>query len=491
MISASPTDVTSYNKFRVGTNLSDLYRNWYSSLPDDSNPRTAELAREMRATAGSDRAFVDAVLQKLNREEFYYTLEPPPLGRNPVDRFLFETRRGFCEHYASAFSVLMRSVGIPTRVVLGYQGGEVNPMGGHLIVRQSDAHAWTEIWLDELGWYRIDPTAAVAPERIDIGASDAAFDGIGQAWGLAAPSRLVHQIKLTWDAMNATWNEWILGYGPDAQKSFMEWLGMDNPSWRKMMLTLVSLVIGLVMLISLLLMLRYRPPQKDEAARLYRRFIKKTGLQPQTGETARVFALRVLKSNAAPDEAVNEITDAYMDARYGRGGENARVAAERCGGCYALTGRSRTSVSRNPPAKNSGINTSKSTSVHRSTLPQSRPSPGPEHGRTWWSCCRNQKFTGLLGRNERGKQGPTQTLYAALHTANDDSHDVELSNIGHLQRPGAGADVDQQCEIDSLLRAEAVCRNAVQQRGRENPRNSLSEARGPGPDRQTQDAGHS
>jgi len=316
--------VTSYNKFRVGTNLSDLYRNWYSSLPDDSNPRTAELAREMRATAGSDRAFVDAVLQKLNREEFYYTLEPPPLGRNPVDRFLFETRRGFCEHYASAFSVLMRSVGIPTRVVLGYQGGEVNPMGGHLIVRQSDAHAWTEIWLDELGWYRIDPTAAVAPERIDIGASDAAFDGIGQAWGLAAPSRLVHQIKLTWDAMNATWNEWILGYGPDAQKSLMEWLGMDNPSWRKMMLTLVSLVIGLIMLISLLLMLRYRPPQKDEAARLYRRFIKKTGLQPQTGETARVFALRVLKSNAAPDEAVNEITDAYMDARYGRGGEKAR-----------------------------------------------------------------------------------------------------------------------------------------------------------------------
>jgi transglutaminase-like putative cysteine protease len=316
--------VTSYNKFRVGTNLSDLYRNWYSSLPDDSNPRTAELAREMRATAGSDRAFVDAVLQKLNREEFYYTLEPPPLGRNPVDRFLFETRRGFCEHYASAFSVLMRSVGIPTRVVLGYQGGEVNPMGGHLIVRQSDAHAWTEIWLDELGWYRIDPTAAVAPERIDIGASDAAFDGIGQAWGLAAPSRLVHQIKLTWDAMNATWNEWILGYGPDTQKSFMEWLGMDNPSWRKMMLTLVSLVIGLIMLISLLLMLRYRPPQKDEAARLYRRFIKKTGLQPQTGETARVFALRVLKSNAAPDETVNEITDAYMDARYGRGGEKAR-----------------------------------------------------------------------------------------------------------------------------------------------------------------------
>jgi protein-glutamine gamma-glutamyltransferase len=315
---------TSYTNYRVGTGLTELYRNWYSSLPDNSNPRTAELAREMRAAAGSDRAFVDAVLQKLNREEFYYTLEPPPLGRDPVDRFLFETRRGFCEHYASAFSVLMRSVGIPTRVVLGYQGGEINPMGGHLIVRQSDAHAWTEIWLDGLGWYRIDPTAAVAPERIDIGASDAAFDGVGLAWGLSAPSRLVHQLKLTWDAMNAKWNEWILGYGPETQNSFMEWLGMDDPSWRKMMLTLVSLVIGLIMLISLLLMLRYRPPQKDEAAQLYWRFVKRTGLRPQTGETAQVFAQRVLEFDAAPGEVVCEITAAYMDARYGQGGESAR-----------------------------------------------------------------------------------------------------------------------------------------------------------------------
>lgn len=315
---------TSYSEYRVGTELSNLYRNWYSALPEDSNPRTADLAREMRASAGSDRDYVDAVLQKLNREEYFYTLEPPPLGRDPVDRFLFETRRGFCEHYASAFSVMMRSVGIPTRVVLGYQGGEVNPMGGHLIVRQSDAHAWTEIWLDGLGWYRIDPTAAVAPERIDIGASDAAFEAVGLAWGLSAPSRLVHQIKLTWDAMNAKWNEWILGYGPDTQKSFMEWLGMDDPSWRKMMLTLIGLVVGLIMLISLMLMMRYRPPQKDEAARLYWRFVKKTGLEPQTGETARAFALRVLESRAAPNDAVREIIEAYMDARYGSGGTQAR-----------------------------------------------------------------------------------------------------------------------------------------------------------------------
>jgi hypothetical protein len=308
--------VTSYPDFRVGTELSTLYRNWYSELPDDGNSRTRELAQAMRAEVESDQAFVEAVLNMLHEEEFYYTLEPPPLGSNPVDRFLFETRRGFCEHYASAFAVMMRSVGIPARIVLGYQGGEVNPLGGHLIVRQSDAHAWTEIWLDELGWWRIDPTAAVAPERVDIGAGDAALDGIGQAWGFSAPSMWVYQVAMAWDAMNAKWNEWILGYGPDTQSAFMKWLGMHEPTWRKMLLSLVILVVGLIMAISLLLMLRYRPPRKDEAALLFARYVRKTGMEPRTGETASVFALRVREAGVISSEIVESVTSAYMDARY-------------------------------------------------------------------------------------------------------------------------------------------------------------------------------
>ena len=317
---------TSYTNYRVQTELSSMYRNWYSALPDNgSNPRTTQLAREMRAAAASDVDFIDAVLQKLHEEEYYYTLEPPPLGSNPVDRFLFDTRRGFCEHYASAFSVMMRSVNIPTRIVLGYHGGELNPMGGHLIVRQSDAHAWTEVWIDGIGWRRVDPTAAVAPERIEMSASDAALDGIGELWGFAAPSRLLHRMTLTWDALNAKWNEWILGYGPDTQNSFLQWLGMEDPNWRKMMLTLVSLVIGLIMLISAVLMLRYRPPPKDEAAILYERFVKRTGLEIQTGETANVFALRAAASGELPATTVETVTDAYMEARYGTG-DDAAVA---------------------------------------------------------------------------------------------------------------------------------------------------------------------
>jgi len=307
----------SHPDYRVEADLPEVYRNWYSNLPADSNQQTASLAREMRAAAASDQAFINAVLERFNEEEYYYTLEPPPLGSNPVDRFLFGTRSGFCEHYASAFAVMMRSVGIPSRVVLGYQGGEINPLVGHLIVRQSDAHAWTEVWLEGVGWQRVDPTAAVAPERIDYGASGAALEGLGDAWGLSAPSELLHRLSLSIDALNAKWNEWILGYGPENQQNFMKWLGMDDPNWRKMMLTLIGVVVSLVMLISVLLMLRYRPPARDEASILYQRFIRKTGLEPIVGETAIEFGRRAKEADALPNDVIALITEAYVDTRYG------------------------------------------------------------------------------------------------------------------------------------------------------------------------------
>ena len=314
-------EMTSYTDYRISNELSPMNRNYYTALEETGNPRTRELALEMRAAAGTDRDFVDAVLRKLNEEEYYYTLEPPPLGVNSVDEFLFETRRGFCEHYASAFSVLMRGAGIPTRIVLGYHGGEVNPLGGHLIVRQSDAHAWTEIWLDGLGWHRVDPTAAVAPERIDFGAGEAALDAMSDAWGFNA--RLMHQMTMTWDAINAKWNAWVLGYGGETQDTFMHWLGMEDPNWRTMMLTLVGLVVGLIMLISVLLMLRYRPPPRDPASVLYQRFVRKTGVEPRTGETASVFAVRALAAGSVPEDSVGNVTNAYLDARYGPNGDQA------------------------------------------------------------------------------------------------------------------------------------------------------------------------
>jgi transglutaminase-like putative cysteine protease len=309
--------VESYPSFRLNSELREWRRDYYTRLPDTANPRTLELARQMRDEAPHEEAFITNVLEKFNNEEYFYTLEPPALGSNPVDRFLFDTRRGFCEHYASAFAVMMRAVGIPSRIVLGYQGGEINPLGEYMIVRQADAHAWTEVWLPNRGWYRIDPTAAVAPERIESGRSGAMFDGIAASWGLSAPSALLYQLTLTLDALNAKWNEWVLGYGPENQSKFMEWLGIDDPDWRNMMLTLIAIVVALIAIISGNLTLRYRPPRKDAAAILYQKFTEKTGVEPSQGETPLSYAVRISDARTDIADAANSITAHYLDVRYG------------------------------------------------------------------------------------------------------------------------------------------------------------------------------
>lgn len=309
--------VVSYPSYRLANSLNNVRRDFYTRIPENTNTRSIALARQMREEAGSAEEFINRVLRMFNTEDFYYTLEPPPLGSNPVDRFLFDTRRGFCEHYASAFAVMMRAANIPSRIVLGYQGGEINTMGNYLTVRQADAHAWTEVWLPRRGWYRVDPTAAVAPERIEMGRYGAMLDGIGASWGLNAPSQWLYQVTMTWDALNAKWNEWILAYGPDNQGLFMEWLGMDEPDWRKMMLTLVTVLIVLVAIISTLIMMRYRPPPKDEAARLYRKFTKAAGVTPEKGETPLRLASRIATTNELVSDAAQEITGIYLDTRYG------------------------------------------------------------------------------------------------------------------------------------------------------------------------------
>ncbi len=307
----------SHTAYTTDPQMTGLSRSWYSRLPEGRNLQTMALAKEMHAAAPSDQDYIESVLRKFNDEDFYYTLKPPPLGRDPVDQFLFATRRGFCEHYASAFAVMMRAAGIPSRIVLGYQGGELNPRGNYMIVRQSDAHAWTEVWLPKRGWHRVDPTAAVAPERIESGMSGARFDAIGASWGLDASAEWLHQLTLSWDALNARWNEWILGYGPDNQKLFMEWLGMKNPDWQKMLFSLLALVTLGIVCVSLILLRRMRPPPRDAAAILYAQFTRKAGLPPYTGETPQNYARRLRLHPDQSRPGVDRITTHYLAARYG------------------------------------------------------------------------------------------------------------------------------------------------------------------------------
>jgi transglutaminase-like putative cysteine protease len=191
------------------------------------NPLTLAHARELRTQHPGDADYVSAVLTWFNREQFAYTLSPPFLGRDPVDMFLFDTRRGFCEHYASAFVLLLRAAGIPARVVTGYQGGTVNPRGDYLIVRQSDAHAWAEAIIDGQ-WQRFDPTAAVAPSRIEMGLGGALPAGEPVPFFARLDGGWIRGFQLSWDAFNHDWRRNVIGFNYDRQRSLWRNLQLDH-----------------------------------------------------------------------------------------------------------------------------------------------------------------------------------------------------------------------------------------------------------------------
>jgi transglutaminase-like putative cysteine protease len=233
-------EADSYTHFHYGLALGPEDRRAWLSVPTGLNPRTREFAEQLRAEAPNDRALVTRALNFIRTQNFVYSTNAPLLGRNGVDQFLFETRRGFCEHYASAFTVLMRFAGIPARVVTGYLGGSINPVNGDISVRQKDAHAWSEVWLPESGWTRVDPTAAVAPGRILD--SD---DTLGTDSGLAGAFRGIGADSLRWlrnhaEAINTFWNQWIVAYSDDTQKSLFSHLGMPNVDWGALTIALIA-----------------------------------------------------------------------------------------------------------------------------------------------------------------------------------------------------------------------------------------------------------
>ncbi len=167
--------VTSFSDYRALEPLSDVHREVLTRLPAGTNPRTRALVDDILADSPDPATVIARALDVFREDGFFYTLTPPPLGEHTADEFIFETREGFCEHYASAFAIMMRMAGLPARVVMGYQGGELNAMGDYYIIRQSNAHAWTEVWLEDGGWQRVDPISAVAPERIAIASTQTSW----------------------------------------------------------------------------------------------------------------------------------------------------------------------------------------------------------------------------------------------------------------------------------------------------------------------------
>lgn len=301
--------------------LADAAR--WLQLPAGSNPRT--LAAGVALAALNDPLQrVNAVLQRFRSEPFIYTLEPPLLGANPVDALLFNTRAGFCEHYASAFVVLMRAAGVPARVVTGYQGGDTNPVDGYLTVRQSDAHAWAEVWLGPRGWVRVDPTAAVAPERVRRGLASAIAPrppfGIDSLGGLMDFSTDRDGVLAQWryrlGALNNGWNQWVLNYTPERQRSVVGALAAGAGNWRSL---------GVIALSLLLLWAAHRlhvQRRRDPIDALYSTLCKRLGqlgYPRQSDEGPTAYAARLARANLEPSRhiAIAQFLRCYSAYRYG------------------------------------------------------------------------------------------------------------------------------------------------------------------------------
>lgn len=228
--------------------LSGSARQAALQLPAAFNPRTLDLARALRAQAGSDdRRIVQTILQRFTTEPFEYSLQPPPLGRHRIDEFLFDTRSGFCEHYAAAFVGLLRASGVPARVVTGYLGGVYNASGGYLTVRNSDAHAWAEVWLDG-DWERFDPTAAIAPERVSVEGGAALQAETGFWAGLG--QRI--------DALGQAWRSFVVQFNALRQMDLLKPFGIDKADWQHLGMALAVLG-GLAAAFAAWFLWRHRP----------------------------------------------------------------------------------------------------------------------------------------------------------------------------------------------------------------------------------------
>jgi len=317
----------SYLDYNTGA-IPEAQRRRMLELPPNLSPRIAALAGEWQ---GAPEQIVQRALRLFADGGFRYTLTPPILGDDPVDEFLFESRRGYCEHFATAFVTLMRAAGVPARVVAGYQGGERNPSGGYLIVRQSDAHAWAEVQLEGRGWVRVDPTSVVAPERIEFGSEalrrlllqgltpgELSGEALRRAMALDPLHSGARRVWLVWDAFNSSWARWVADFGASRQRDLLRSLGIDAPDWTDLVATLASgALLAMLLAVAWVLHRRERP---DPSLRAYRKLCAKlarAGIQCRPHEGPLAVASRVAERRPDLAQPVGEIIGEYVEIRYG------------------------------------------------------------------------------------------------------------------------------------------------------------------------------
>ncbi len=292
-------------------------------LPPNGEARTRAWAEALKRQHAEPQQLVDALLAHFHREPYVYTLKPPPLGENNIDAFLFDTRRGFCAHYAGAMTFILRAAGIPARVVAGYQGGELNPAGNYVLVHQFDAHAWLEYWLPGRGWISVDPTFQVAPNRIELGLEDAVAREQSFLEGSPlSPLRFrqlgwLNQARLAWDNLNYGWQRWVLGYQGEAQMELVRrWFGsLDGRSLGLGMVGAGAVLMALLAVFLFAPWRRGRDPQLRQFE-VFERLLARHGVVRGKGEGPRAFAERASRELPRQAAPIRAFLAAFEASRY-------------------------------------------------------------------------------------------------------------------------------------------------------------------------------
>jgi protein-glutamine gamma-glutamyltransferase len=300
-------------QYRLQPTLDEHSRQWGLRLPAGFNPRTLALAAQWRERYGEDdAAIVRAALNLFHDGGFRYTLAPAPLGRDAVDDFLFDTREGFCEHYSSAFTVLMRAAGIPARVVTGYQGGYWNKYGNYLLVRYSDAHAWSEVWLASQGWVRVDPTGAVRPERVSLGAAAAAGDQL--AW---YRNDWLQGLRNRWDIVNRWWDQGVVGFDALRQRGLLTPFGIrDTDTATLGLLLAISSVLFIAIGLAWALLRRQPRDRLREALRELERKLARQGIARRPAEGPQHYLRRAARALPGQRDELVKLMNCYLELRY-------------------------------------------------------------------------------------------------------------------------------------------------------------------------------
>ena len=315
--------ITSYPNYNTGYITRTEYKD-ATQLPGEPSGKIKQLVKQLHGFDSTPEHFIKHLLNHFRKENFHYTLTPPLMEENPIETFLFETRYGFCSHYAAAFVYLMRVANIPARVVTGYQGGELNKVGNFLEIRQADAHAWAEVWMENKGWVRFDPTAAIAPERIEqnINIEQLVPGGvISYAPTSAAAQEAFNWLKQTrqlWSNVDYNWQRWVINYDNKNQSRFLSSLGIADI---KAMIYWMVGIIGLITALLSWLLLHQKQKTTDPVLRIYNRFCKKLvkrGLLRGRGEGAKDFAERVKIKLPEQTANIDQITDLFIKLRYGK-----------------------------------------------------------------------------------------------------------------------------------------------------------------------------